>query len=61
MRRTLKSSNLPKSIKKEAHHLITSGNALHEKEGLNLPNPGPVLLILEMAIPTASLNSRPNS
>ena len=48
------SSNLPISMRNEDSHLPATGSALHENSGPKLPNPGPILLMLEMTIPSES-------
>lgn len=57
--KTVKSSNLPKSIRKEAHHFPSKGNSLYENEGPKLPNAGPTFPKLEAATPMADSKSNP--
>lgn len=51
--KTVKSSNLPNSIRKAHHHLPSAGKLLKFSNGLKLPKAGPTLPREEAAPPTA--------
>ena len=55
----VKSSNLPKIIKKESTHFAASGRWAKLEEGFILPIPGPTLLIAVAEAPMASLKFKP--
>ena len=57
--RTVKSSNLPISIKNEAHHFPNTGISENEKAGPNSPNAGPTFPRLEAATPIDEVKSSP--
>ena len=59
--RTVNNSNLPKSIKKEAHHLPRRGNSLKENDGPKFPSAGPTFPKLDAATPIADSKSKPNA
>lgn len=57
---TVKSSNLPKIIRKPHHHLPTAGSSLKLDNGFKLPRPGPTFPRDVAAPPMADMKSNPN-
>lgn len=58
---TVKSSNLPISIKKEQNHFAETDKCAKLFTGLTEPKPGPILPKEEAAAPKAEIKSKPKS
>ena len=59
--KTVNSSSLPRSIKKDDHHLASNGNSKKVFVGPNIPIDGPTFPRLDAETPSADSKSRPKN